>query len=160
MATLTPIALVVTALLVIGYVVGTEMCLPAARHALRTGDMEYWRFACRLVAAGEWAIIAVCASCMMLAEQAWHLFTAMQTGRLLGLAAAGLITGLVLWEIAGRARKHYTRIMSSSLELVLPASGWQRERFERLRKQLETGSVAEQVLVLQALSAQDGISGH
>jgi predicted NBD/HSP70 family sugar kinase len=35
------------------YIVGTEMCLPAARRALCTGDMQLWRLACRLVAAGE-----------------------------------------------------------------------------------------------------------
>jgi|GEM_PF-3991266 len=64
------------------------MCLPAARRALRTGDMELWRLACRLVAAGEWTIITVCASFLVLAELAWHLFTVTQAGQLPGMAAA------------------------------------------------------------------------
>ena len=151
MSTLIPIGLTVSALLVLGYVVGTEMCLPAARRTLRTGDMELWRLACRLVAAGEWAILAVCTSFLVLAEQAWHLFTVMQAGQFPGMAAAGLIAGVVLWEITGRSRKRYARIMSTSLDLVLPATGRQRELYERLRNKLETGSVAEQRQVLQAL---------
>ena len=87
----------------------------------------------------------------MLAEQAWHLFTVTQAGQLPGMAAAGLIAGLVLWEIAGRFRKRCARIISTSLDLVLPAAGRQRERYERLQQKLETGSVAEQRQVLQAL---------
>lgn len=154
MSTLIPIGLVVSALLVLGYIVGTELCLPAARHALRSGDMEIWRFACRLVAGGEWAIITVCASFLAQVEDAWHLFTDMQAGKLAGLAAAGLIAGVVFWEIAGHSRRHFTRIMSTSLGLVLPASGRQRELYERLQHQLETGSVTEQNRVLQALVAQ------
>jgi len=67
------------------------------------------------------------------------------------MAAAGLVTGWVLWEIAGRFRKRCARIMSISLDLVLPATGRQRELFERLHQKLETGSVAEQRQVLQAL---------
>ena len=151
MSTLIPIGLAVTALLLLGYIVGTEMCLPAARRALHTGDMELWRLACRLVAAGEWTIIAVCASFLVLAEQAWYLFTVTQAAQLPGMAAAGLITGLVLWEIAGRFQKRYARIMSVSLDLVLPATGRQRELYERLQQKLETGSVAEQRQVLQTL---------
>jgi hypothetical protein len=38
MSTLTPIVLAVSALLVLGYIIGTEMCLPTARHALRSGE--------------------------------------------------------------------------------------------------------------------------
>lgn len=154
MSTLIPIGLAVSALLVLGYIVGTEICLPSARHALRTGDMELWRLACRLVAAGEWAIIAVCASFLALAEQAWHLFTAMQAGKLSGMAAAGLMAGVVLWETAGRSRRHVARIMSTSLDLALPAGGRQRELYDRLQQQLETGSLAEQNRVLHALIAQ------
>jgi hypothetical protein len=149
---LIPIGLAVSALLVLGYIVGSEMCLPAARRALLTGDMELWRLACMLVAAGEWAILAVCASFLVLVEQVWHLSTVMQAGRLPGMAAAGLITGVVLWEIAGRFRKRYTRIMSTSLDLVLPATGRQGELYERLLDKLETGSVAEQRQVLQELA--------
>jgi len=154
MSTLTPIGLAVSALLVLGYIVGSEMCLPAARAALRSGDTELWQLACRLVAAGEWAAIAVCASSLLLAEQAWQLFTVTQTGRFLGLVAAALITGVVLREIAGRTQKRYARIMSTSLNLVLPASGRQRELYERLQQHLETGSATEQRQVLQALVAQ------
>lgn len=154
MSILIPIGLAVSALLVLGYIVGTEMCLPAARRALRTGDMEIWRLACRLVAVGEWAIIAVCASFLVLAEQAWHLFTVMLAGQLPGMAAAGLVTVVVLWEITGRFRKRCARIMSTSLDLVLPATGRQRELYERLQQKLETGSVAEQRQVLHALTVK------
>jgi len=160
MSTLIPIGLVVSALLVLGYIVGTELCLPSARHALRTGDMEFWRLACRLVAGGEWAVITVCASFLAQVEQAWHLFTVMQAGKLSGLAAAGLFAGVVLWEIAGRSRRHLARIMSTSLGLALPAGGRQRELYERLQQQLETGSVAEQNRVLQALVAQRSTPAH
>ena len=149
---LIPFGLVVSALLVLGYIVGTEMCLPTARRALRTGNMELWRHSCMLVAAGEWAILAICASFLVLAEQIWHLFTVLQTGRLPGMAAAGLITGVVIWEIAGRFRKRYSRIMSTSLGLALPATGRQRELYQHLQQKLETGSIAEQRQVLQALA--------
>jgi hypothetical protein len=41
--------------------------------------------------------------------------------------------------------------MSTSLDLVLPASGVQRELYEHLHQQLETGSRAQQQRVLQCL---------
>ena len=44
--------------------------------------------------------------------------------------------------------------MSTSLNLILPAGGRQRELYERLQQQLETGSVAERHQVLQTLLAQ------
>jgi hypothetical protein len=154
MSTLTPIVLAVSALLVLGYIIGTEMCLPTARHALRSGEMELWRLACGLVVAGEWSVIALCASLLLIAQQTWQLFTVMQTGKLPGLVVAGLMTGVVLWEITGRTQKRYARIMSTSLDLILPAGGRQRELYERLQQQLETGSVAERHQVLQTLLAQ------
>ena len=70
------------------------------------------------------------------------------------MAAAGLITGVIVRETAGRFRKRYARIMSTSHDLVLPAAGRQRERYERLQQKLETGSVAEQRQVLQALTVK------
>jgi len=151
MATLVSMGLAVSTLLVLGYIVGTELCLPTARHALHTGDMEAWWLACRLVAAGEWAIIVLCASFLLLVEYAWHLFTAITAGKILGLAAAGLVTAAVLWEVAGHSRKHHARIMSTSLDLVLPPHGIQRERYTRLQQRLETGSRAEQRRILQSL---------
>jgi len=154
MSTLPPIVLAVSALLVLGYIIGTEMCLPTARHALRSGEMELWRLACGLVVAGEWSVIALCASLLLIAQQTWHLFTVMQTGKLPDLVVAGLMTGVVLWEITGRTQKRYARIMSTSLNLILPAGGRQRELYERLQQQLETGSVAERHQVLQTLLAQ------
>jgi hypothetical protein len=154
MSILIPIGLVVSALLVLGYIIGTEMCLPTARHALRSGEMALWRLACGLVVAGEWSIIALCTSLLLIAEQTWHLFTVMQTGKLPGLVAAGLVTGVVFWEITGRTQKRYAGILSTSLNLILPASGRQRELYERLQQQLETGSVAEQHQIVQALLAQ------
>jgi hypothetical protein len=154
MSALISTSLAVAALLVLGYILGTEWCLPAARYALRTGDMESWRLACRLVAAGEWAIIVVCASLLLTMEQAWHLFTAMEAGKVLGLSAAGLLLAVVCWEVAGRSRKHYAGIMSTTLDLALPESGARRELYERLHLQLETGSRAAQQRVLQALLVQ------
>jgi len=154
MSALIPTSLAVAALLVLGYILGTELCLPTARHALRTGDMEAWKLACRLVAAGEWAVIVVCASLLLTVEQSWHLFTAMETGKVLGLAAAGLFAAVVCWELAGRSRRHYARIMSTALDLVLPGNGARRDLYERLHLQLETGSRAAQQRVLQALLAQ------
>ena len=150
----------VSTLLVLGYIVGTELCLPTARHALRTGEMDSWRLSCRLVAAGEWAIIALGTSFLMLAEHAWHLFSANMAGKITGLILAGLIAGVVLWEIAGRSRKHCARVMSTSLDLVLPARGTRREHYQHLQQQLETGPPAEQRQVLQSLTELHHASGN
>jgi hypothetical protein len=153
MSTLIPIVLAVSALLVIGYIVGTELCLPSARHALRTGDMALWRFACRLVTAGEWAIITLCASLLLLAEQEWQLLTARPATEALGVSAAVLLAAVALREITGRTRKRYNSIMSISLGLVLPARGRQRELYEQLQGRLETGSTRQQQQVLQSLQS-------
>jgi len=154
MSVLIPASLVATALLVVGYIVGTELCLPTARHALRTGDVKPWKLACRLVTAGEWAIVVVCASLLLMAEHAWQLFTATRAGNVLGLCAAGLLVAVVCWELAGRARRRYARIMSTSLDLALPASGARRDLYERLHPELETGSRAAQQRVMHSLFAE------
>lgn len=153
MATLIPTGLAVSTLLVLGYIVGTELCLPSARHALRTGDMALWRLACRLVAAGEWAIIAVCGSFLLLAEHQWQLVTARPASVVLGLSAAVLLTALLLWEVTGRTQKRYNTTMRISLGLVLPTHGKQRELYERLQSRFETGSTTEQQQLLQSLQS-------
>ena len=154
MSALIPTSLVVAALLVLAYIVGTELCLPTVRHALHTGETEPWRLACRLVTAGEWAIIAVGACLLLTLEHVWHLFSATPAGSILGLSAAGVIVAATGWELAGRARRHFTRVMSTTLDLALPARGSLRERYARLRLQLETGSRAAQQQVLETLFAQ------
>ena len=153
MATLIPTGLAVSALLVLGYIVGTELCLPSARHALHTGDMALWRLACRLVTAGEWAIITICASFLLLAEHEWQLLTARPASETLGLYATVLLTALVLWELTGRTRKRTNTIMRISLGLVLPARGKQRELYEQLQNRFEFGSAAERQQMLQSLQS-------
>jgi hypothetical protein len=154
MATLIPTLLAVSALLVIGYIVGTELCLPSARHALRTGDMALWRLACRLVTAGEWAIITVWASFLLIAEQEWQLLTARPASEALGLSAVILLTALVLREITGHTRKRYNTLLRLSLGLVLPTRGRQRELYEQLQGRFESGTATEQQQVLQSLQAR------
>jgi hypothetical protein len=154
MSVLMPTSLVCVAVLVLAYIAGTELCLPTVRHALHTGDSGPWRLACRLVTAGEWSLLAVCVSLLLTLEQVWQLFSATQGGRLVGLSAAGLLVAVVCWELAGRSRRHQARVMSTSLNLALPASGERRDLYERLHPQLETGSRAEQQQVLQVLFAQ------
>jgi len=160
MSTLISIGLVVSALLVFAYIIGTELCLPRARRALRTGDVGPWLFACRLVTAGEWAIIALCGNLLVLGEHNWQLFTATVAGTYVGLSAAALVIALVVWELGAHSRKHYARIISASLDLVLPESGRQRELYERLRERLENGSVAERCQVLRALVPLPDTSGN
>ena len=46
---LIPLSLIATTLLVIAYIVGSEMCLPSARYALRTGNLQLWKSTCYLV---------------------------------------------------------------------------------------------------------------
>jgi len=154
MSVLMPTSVVIVAVLVLAYIAGTELCLPTARHALRTGDRGPWVLACRLVTAGEWSLLAVGASLLLTVEHLWQVFTATQAGKLLGLSAAGLLFAVVCWELAGRSRRHHARIMSTSLNLALPARGERRDLYERLHPQLETGSRAEQQRVLQMLFAQ------
>ena len=148
MSTQIPTGLAVSALLV-REIVGTE-CV-CRQHAVRCapGTWNYGDLPAGSLrrASGQ---SSHCTSFLVLAGQAWHLFTVTQAGQLPGMAAAGLVTGVVLREIAGRFRKRYASIMGTSLDLVLPATGRQRERDERLHQKPETGSVAEQRQVLQA----------
>ena len=119
-------SLIVTALFVIAYIVGSEMCLPSARYALRTGNLQLWKTACFLVAMGEWAMIVIVLSFLILAEHLWHLFTGGSHVRLAGLLLAGILAGVTIWELAWRTQRNYSRVMSSALDLVLPANGVQR----------------------------------
>jgi uncharacterized protein YacL len=145
------LSLIVTALLVVGYIVGSEMCLPGARHALRTGNLQLWKTACFLVTLGEWAMIFIVLSFLLLAEHIWHLFTGAWHIRLAGLLLAGILAGVTVWELVWRTRRNYARVMSSALDLVLPAHGVQRDIYLSRRWLLESGSAAEQEHVLQHL---------
>jgi hypothetical protein len=138
-------------LLVIAYIVGSELCLPSARSALRTGNTELWKTACHLVALGEWAMIVIGLSFLLLADHLWHWSDGAWPGRLVGLLAAGVLAGAIVWELAGRTRRRYAGVMSNSLDLVLPATGAQREVYARERRLIERGSRAEQEQVLQHL---------
>jgi hypothetical protein len=151
MATLIPTGLAITALLVVAYIAGSELCLPAARNALRSGDLQLWKVACNLVAMKEWALIALGMCFLLLTEHSWQLVTGTLAGRIIGLAAAGLMIGVVVWELSGRTQKKHAEIMSRSLDLVLPAKGRQRECYVRGQNIIETGSRAEQEQVLQGL---------
>jgi len=148
---LIPVALVATALLVIAYIVGSELCLPCARQAVRTGDVALWITACRLVALGEWAMIGTGACVLMLAGQLWQPLAESWPFRLAGLLAAGILAGLVVWELAGRTRRNTARVMSRSLDLVLPPDGAQREFYTRRRGLLESGSRTGQEEVMRDL---------
>jgi hypothetical protein len=148
---LLPLTLVATALLVVAYIVGSELCLPSARSALRTGNAQLWRTACRLVALGEWAMIVIGLSFLLLAEHLWHWSDGAWPGRLAGLLVAAILAGVVVWELAGRTRKNIAGVMSRSLDLVLPRSGAQRALYTRERRRLESGSRAEREQVLRHL---------
>lgn len=155
MSMLIPLTLVTSAVLVIAYIVGSELCLPAARHAVRTGNMDMWKSACFLVALGEWAIIVIGAGFLLLAEHLWRLFTGEWIFRSVGLFAACILAGGAVWELSGRTRRNIARVMSSSLDRVLPASGAQRELYARERGRLETGTRTEQARVLRQLLSQN-----
>jgi len=155
MSMLIPLTLVTSAVLVIAYIVGSELCLPAARHAVRTGNMDMWKSACFLVALGEWAIIVIGAGFLLLAEHLWRLFTGEWIFRSVGLFAACILAGGAVWELSGRTRRNIARVMSSSLDRVLPASGAQRELYARERGRLETGTPTEQARVLRQLLSQN-----
>jgi hypothetical protein len=159
MSMLIPLALVTAALLVIAYIAGSELCLPAARHAVRTGNLDVWMTACVLVALGEWAVIAIGASFLLLAEHLWQLFTGAWIFRLAGLFTAGTLAGGVVWELAGRTRRNIARVMSSSLDLVLPPDGAQRELYTRQRERLEAGLRDDQERVLRELLPQSRATG-
>jgi MFS family permease len=156
---LIPLALVTSAVLVITYIVGSELCLPAARHAVRTGNMDVWMSACFLVALGEWAIIAIGASFLLLAEHSWRLFAGAWIFRLVSLFAVGILACGVIWELAGRTRRNIARVLSRSLDLVLPPTGAQRELYTRERERLETGLRPDQEQVLRLLLLQNRTAG-
>ena len=145
------LSLTATALLVIAYIIGSEMCLPGARHAVRTGNLQLWKSACYLVALGEWAMIVIVLSFLLLAEHIWHLFTGASHVRLAGLLMAGILAGVVVWELVWRTQRNYARVLSSALDLVLPVNGVRREIYACRRRLLESGSPAEQEHVLQQL---------
>ena len=153
------LSLIVTALLVVGYIVGSEMCLPGARHALRTENLQLWKTACFLVTLGEWAMIFIVLSFLLLAEHIWHVFAGAWHIRLAGLLLAGILAGVTFWELVWRTRRNYARVMSSALDLVLPAHGLQREIYLSRRRLLESGSPAEQEHVLQHLFHRGAVSG-
>ncbi len=143
------LSLIATALLVIAYIVGSEMCLPSARYALRTRNLLLWKSACFLVALGEWAMIVIVLSFLLLAEHIWYLFTAAWHIRLAGLLVACIHAGVTVWELVWRTQSNYVRVMSSALDLVLPTNGVQREIYLSRRRLLESGSLADQDHVLQ-----------
>jgi hypothetical protein len=153
------LSLIATALLVIAYIVGSEMCLPGARYALRTGNLQLWKSACFLVALGEWAMIVIVMSFLLLAEHIWHLFNGAWHIRLAGLLVAGILAGMTVWELVWRTQRNYARVMSDALDLVLPANGVQREIYASRRHLLESGSPAEQAHVLQRLFHETRSSG-
>jgi hypothetical protein len=157
---LIPPGLVVTTLLVIAYIAGSELCLPAARIALHTGNMQLWKLACNLVALKEWSLIALGVCFLLLAEQSWRLFTGTLIGRIIGLVTAGLVIGMVLWELSGRMQKKHAAIMIRSLDLVLPANGRQREIYERRHQILKSGTRAEQEQVLHDLICENHVTGE
>jgi hypothetical protein len=151
MLILIQLSLVATALLVVAYIVGSELCLPSARNALRTGRLRLWKVACLLVALGEWAMIVIGLTSLLLAEHIWQLDTGTWPGRFLGLMAIGILAGATVWQFAWRTQRNYVRAMSISLDLVLPENGVQRKIYANRRRQLESGSAAEQGQVLHHL---------
>jgi hypothetical protein len=153
---LLPLALVATALLVVAYIVGSELCLPTARKALRTGELQLWKTACRLVALGDWAMIVIGISFLLLADHTWHWLDGTWPGRFAGLSAAGILAGVMIWELAGHTRRRFAGVMSASLDLVLPVNGARREIYASRRRQLEHGSRAEQEQVLRDLLEAPG----
>ena len=84
------LSLITAALLVVAFIVGSEICLPSARIALRTGSLQLWKTACHLVALGEWAMIAIGLSFLLLTDHLWHLFTGPWPVKLAGLLAKSL----------------------------------------------------------------------
>jgi len=151
MTMLIQLSLIAAAVLVVAYIAGSEICLPGARFALRTGSLQLWKTACYLVTLGEWAMIAIGLGFLLLADNLWHLFAGSWTVRLTGLLVAVILAGMALMELAWRMRRNYARIISSSLDLVLPVTGAQRMLYDKLQRKLESGSVAEQERVLHQI---------
>lgn len=133
----------ITALFVAAYIIGSDLCLPAARHALRTGEARILINAASLTALGEWALIAGGATLLLIAQDQWHLFTGALAGRIAALGAAGLLAGAALHQLTGRTQKNRAAVLSRSLDLALPAQGARRERYERSRHLLESAARSE-----------------
>ena len=93
-------------------------------------------------------MIFIVLSFLLLAEHLWHLFTGAWQIRIAGLLLAGILAGVTVWELVWRTRRNYARVMSSALDLVLPAHGVQRDIYLSRRWLLESGSAAEQEHVL------------
>jgi hypothetical protein len=159
MLILIQLSLVAAALLVVAYIVGSELCLPGARNALHTGSLQLWKTACLLVPLGEWAMIVIGLGFLLITEHLWHLFTGAWPGRVAGLLAAGMLAGAAVWQLAWRTQRNYVRAMSGSLDLVLPADGERRMIYASRRSQLESGSPAEQGQALHCLFHESRPSG-
>jgi hypothetical protein len=148
---LIPVSLIGAVLLVLAYIVGSELCLPSTRIALRTGKLQLWKTACFLVALGEWAMLVIGLCLLLLVEHIWHLLNGTWPGRLAVLSAAGILVGMTIWELAWRTQRNIARVLSRSLDLVLPANGVQREIYLSQHRMIEYGSPAEQEQVLRRL---------
>jgi hypothetical protein len=152
---------IITALCVVAYIVGSELCLPAARKAIATGRLEPWLFACRLVTMGQWSVITVAAALMLLIQHTLHAFSDTFPGRVAGMAIATVLTGAAIWEGVDRAQRRYARVLSESLDMVLPASGRQREVYDHNRERIESGTqqvrdrALREVITSQAAGAGD-----
>ncbi|MGD2136747.1 MAG: hypothetical protein PVF08_00715 [Gammaproteobacteria bacterium] len=142
---------VVTALLAIAYITGSELCVPAARYALRSRELRLLLFASRLVSLGERAWICAGATLLLIVQDQWHCFTATPAGKAAGVAATGVLAAATVRELSGRFHTRRGIVMSRSLDLVLPASGRRRAEYERSHHLLESGSRAERNTVLRCL---------
>ena len=151
MSELIATGIIATTLLAAAYIAGSELCLPAARHALHARQPGFLAFASRLVSLGEWALIGAGATLLVIAHDVWHLFTGTLAGESAGVAAVCLLAGAVARELSGRMWKNRGMVMSQSLDLVLPAHGRRREIYESTHQLLETGSRAERDSALHRL---------
>lgn len=151
MTVLIATGIIATTLLAAAYITGSELCLPAARHALHARQPGFLSFASRLVSLGEWALIGACATLLVIAQDLWHLFTGTLAGESAGIAAVCLLAGAAVRELSGRMWKNRGIVMSRSLDLVLPAHGKRRETYESMHHLLETGSRAERDSALHRL---------
>jgi hypothetical protein len=151
MISLIAIGLAATAALAIVYIIGSELCLPAARGALRTGNARMWRAVCFFVSIGECALIAGAATALVLAENTWQLFTGGLPGTLVGFIAAGILVISAIRELSGRIQKKQSAVMSHSLDLVLPAHGSQRKLYARSRHELESSGRTERNRIVREL---------
>jgi hypothetical protein len=101
---LVAIGLALTLVCTAAYVVGSELCLPAVRYMLRTGDAGPWVFACRLVSTGEWALIVGGASVLLVVDKWWQIFAGSIAVQVLSIGTASILLGSAVWELSGRTR--------------------------------------------------------